>query len=370
MPIDILNTRYFGGETELPELGTDTAVALIGALDATVDVIQGGLGGFADARTAEMLIGAFNAFIDTHVPGGTIAHGSQLAATSLQVGSQIGPSGTLTSLSGRTFTNGEVISNRLIEGHGAIAAGATVTFNNCRFVGSGANAYVLNCTAGGGLHAILNDCEMVQRSALSKGLVMWGDGNVTMRRSIFRGGQDNVFFNPVGSAGIISTGDSLVPSARVLAEDCWYGDCERIADSHTDCFQIDGGGFALLRRVRIMAYNIPVGSDPLTTRVTNPATASLGGGGLITTQDSRRPSQINRVAIRDSYADGGNITVHMNPTDGLPILNTAATNNHFGLRFRFDPLQGGHTRFGNVWGQSGVNGDGVNVVVGQPIPGG
>ncbi|MGL5912075.1 MAG: hypothetical protein ACRCZP_18875, partial [Phycicoccus sp.] len=294
----------------------------------------------------------------------------QLPATSDLVASVIGPptAVALTPVPGRTFNNGEVISDSEI-GNCSIRAGATVTFRRCRFVGGGANSYLIRATAGGGLHVILEDCELIQRSGASKGLVMFGDGNVTVKRTIFRGGQDNAFFNPPNSPGVIPTGDSLVPNARVLIEECWFGDLERIPGSHTDCVQVDGGGYMVMRRSRIMSYSIPQGADPQLVRISDPATAELGGGGLIATQNSSSPSQITGLAVRDCWAEGGNNTIDINPSDGLPVVGAAVTGNRFGVRHRFQPLLTNGVRAGNTWGQSGVSARYGEVVAGTPLPG-
>lgn len=369
MPIAVVNHLYFqGGETETgsePDVGTAQAAAF----NATVNISQSSAPATVSPAAAMGSAIAFTAFVQRSTSS-DLSHGEQLAPISIQVGAQIGPTGTLTTASAGTFSGTQTISNKTITGTVVIAAGANITFSNCRLIGSGADSYVVSVTRGGGSRCTLEDCEVIQTSGDSKAITMFGDGNLRLVRTIVRGGEDNVFIDCANSAGVWSTGDSLVPNARVWAVECWFGDCMRHSGSHTDCFQIDGGGYTLIDKCRIMAYNIPVGSSPLTTRVENPATAERGGGGLILTQKESDPHRISNVAIRRSWWEGGNVSCDMGPTDGLPVTATAATNNKAGLRHQFSTIRGGITRGGNVWGQTGVTEPGVSVVAGQPIPGG
>lgn len=378
MPIAVVNRRYFSG-VEPSGVQVDSAAGFGGAFDATVNIVNGGGpgAGNAFARTAEAAGTAWGPFAST---GSTsvVSHGEQLPPTSDLAASVIGPQGTLTPYVGadrfigtQTFTDTEFSGSTWYQMPGAIT-----TFRNCRFIGSlGQTTYTLQSTRDGGAIMRLFDCEIITRTttgATPRCLTMWGDGNVEVHRTIFRGGIDNVFFNPIGSAGLISTGDPFVPNARVWLDQCWFGDYQRVPNSHSDAIQMDGGGYMLITKCRMMGYTLPEGSDPLSVRISDPVTAELGGGVLITTQDSKNPSLIEYVAMRDSRAEGGNYTVDTTPDDGLPVVKTEMTDNLFGIRHRYGSLVTNGLNTNNRWGQTGrigPTGTGALVTAGQLVPG-
>lgn len=315
--------------------------------------------------------------VDVVAPGG-ITHGQDLPPLSadaepfLQVAT-----GTLTEWTGSTTLSGtQVIENRsftdkLIH----IAAGANITLRNCLLRGPlGQTSYTIRSVVGGESKLNMERCLLIARTTSSlspRCLTYWGDTSVRAYRCVFRGGIDSVYSNTSPNAGQFAAGDPLVANARTLFEECWFGDIQRVASSHSDGIQFDGGGYAVIRRCRIMGYSIPVGSDPLTTRVTNPATAGLASGPIIATQNSASPNQLVRIALRDSWFEGGNYTVDMAPSDGLPPQLMAATGCKWGTRHQFGPLRlpSGSTHTDNRWGQAGSTACCGTVAVGQLLPG-
>lgn len=312
---------------------------------------------------------------DEVLPTPTFTHGEDIPALSGDAAAVIGPHGALTPWTGSTtFSGTQTISNRIFSS-ARIAAGANITFKNCRFTGwAGQASYTINATAGGGLKVTLEDCEVIAQSLTSstpRCVTMWGDGNVEARRTIFRGGIDNLYLNPAGTQGAIATGDPDTPYARVLIEDCWLGEILRVPASHSDPVQIDGGGYVVFRRSRLMGYSLDT-LDPNTDRITDVWSATLSGGGFICTQNSSALSLITNVRLRDSWFEGGNYTVDLNPPEN-PTQNCSATNNKFGRRHRFGVLRtssGGTATSNNVWGQSGTTPDRTNpitVTAGEPV---
>ena len=309
-------------------------------------------------------------------PGGTITHGEQIPAWSKQALSVVGPrlsAGGLSEWSGSTTLSGtQVIEGRSFTNKTlTIAAGARITLRNCRIIGPPTQtAYLIRVTGGGGVWLTVEDCELVARAGSTsvRCIVMWGDGNVEVRRSVLRGGIDNIYVNPDHTPGRIPTGDPLVPMARLLVEDCWLGDIERMPGTHTDCIQIDGGGYTVIRRSRIMCFNIPWGADTLTSHADG---SEAGSGGIIATQNSNNPSQISHVAVRDCWCDGGNWVVDLTPADGLPVHTVAVTGCRFGLNHTFGALlvPAGEVNRDNRWGASGVTVQAGAVAAGQLVPG-
>lgn len=295
----------------------------------------------------------------------TFTHGEQIQRCA------IGPTGTLTSSGSLIPSNGSVIENLEITGNVKFLAGVTATFRNCRFIGlptAPAGAYTIKATDGGGLYVILENCEIITRGAPANGLAMFGDGNVSAKRCIFRGGTDNVYLNPNNSPGLITSNDPDIPLARILLEECWFGDVQRTTGSHSDPIQIDGGGYAIVRRCRIMGYNIPIGTDPLTTT----DGIELANCAMICTQNPANTNQTSYVKLIDSWLEGGNYTAYLNPPDGLPIQNVYASGNRFGIAHRYGPLltPNNATRFGNIWGQNGSTVCCGTVAFGQILAGG
>jgi hypothetical protein len=290
-----------------------------------------------------------------------IRHGIDIPRTSLAAASVIGLSATRRTewTSSTTFSGTRVVENRTFTNKVVtIAAGAQITFRNCRFVGPRAQStYTIRATAGRGLRLILENCEVVARTTTSETprcMTAWGDGSVQAVRTIFRGGIDNVYLNLLNSPGKIATGDPLVPYARSHFKECWFGDNQRVNASHSDMVQIDGGGYAVFERCRLMAMNVPRGSDPLTTRA-NPDTGELCSNGIILSQNSTNPKKISHVAVRNCYAEGAGFTLNMNPKDGLTVDKVAVTGCKFGLRHRFGPmnLPASRVTSANTWAVSG-----------------
>lgn len=302
-------------------------------------------------------------------PDGQFLHGEQITKN------VIGWGGTLTEWPGLSTLSGtQVIENRTITDKiVTIAAGANITLRNCRIVGPlAANTYTIKANTGGGLKLWLDNCEVISRAGTGSArcIATWDDSSVYARRTIFRGGIDNFFSSGPNSPGLWATGDPVVPMARVLLEECWFGDLERIGTSHTDNIQIDAGGYAVIRRCRIMCYNIPRGTDTLTTTADGSSRAS---GGVLTTQDSSKPRQISHVVLRDNWAEGGNYTIDVNPSDGLPVHTYAATGNRFGINHQFGALRLppnlAEPNRDNRWGQSGMTACCGQVIAGQLLSG-
>jgi hypothetical protein len=297
----------------------------------------------------------------------SFTHGEQIQK------SLIGPSGSLTpSGSLSSIKDGTVIESKEVTGSVSIAAGAKVTIRNTRIIGAlnaPAGAYTVKATAGGGLHVTLDNCEVICRSGLSKTVAMSGDGNITVRKTLLRGGQDALYVNPLNSPGVISTGDPDIPMARVLVEDSWLGDMVRVSGGHVDCCQIDGGGYVLVLRSKLPGFNLPIGTDPLNASVD---ATELANSAVICSQNSTNPVQISYVKLDSNWLDGGNYTAALAPPDGLPVHHAWALNNRFGLQHRYAPTRFPVeiTKFGNVWGLSGSTVCCGNVTAGQPVSGG
>ncbi len=289
---------------------------------------------------------------------GAFTHGEEVTKQT------VGPSGTLTPWTGSTTLTGtQTIADRLFNNQAlTIAAGANITLTNCRIIGPNPpDNQVIRLNLGGGQRLTLQNCEIIGRGAVNRALAMWDDGNLIAQRCIFRGGLDNLYLSGTGGPGAIATGDPLVPAARVLLEECWFGDNERVDGSHSDLVQLDGtASWVLIRRCRLMCYSIPVGADTLVTEADG---STLGAGGLIVTGDS------TGVVLRDSWVEGGNYTVDMRGVVGPPA---AVTGCRFGLAHQFGPLllPNGATASGNTWGQTGttiLNGQSVSVTAGQAL---
>src|SRR5699024_663495 len=297
---------------------------------------------------------------DELLPPATFEHGEDIPPLSADAAAVIGPHGALSMWTGSsTFSGTQTITNKILPGLIRISAGANITFKNCRFTGwAGQTSYSINATAGGGLKVTLEDCEVMAQTLTSgtpRCLAMWGDGNVEARRTIFRGGIDNIYLNPTRDPGAIATGDPETPYAHGLFEDCWFGENLRVPSSHSDQLQIDGGGYVVIRRCRFMGYSLEV-VDPQLERITDPRTATLAAGGGSLTQNSNALSPIRHRRRRDAWVWGGNYTVDLNAPEN-PSQNCSVTNNKFGIRHRYAPLRtsaSGTYTTGNVWGQTGT----------------
>jgi hypothetical protein len=294
---------------------------------------------------------------------GSITHGTQIPSTSLAALDVIGPRGTLTAWTGSSTLSGtQVIENRsFTNALLTIASGANITLRNCRIVSpASSSTYTIRNTAGGGARLFLDSCEIVTRAATTTPRCVYQSGDVSTRarRTIMRGGIDSIISTASGSPGAFATGNSLVPNARLFLEECWFGDIQRVGTSHSDPVQIDAGGFMVMRRCNLLSFNVPVGSDPLTAR-TNPATADLGGGGLIATQNSSNPVRVSHLVFENNRFEGGNYTVDVAPSDGFAVTDVSSTGNRFGLRHRFGPqrLPGGSVNRDNRWAATGITGE-------------
>lgn len=266
-------------------------------------------------------------------------------------------------------TDGQVIENQEIHGRVEVGAGHHVVLRNCRVIGPpelSSSSYALGCTQEGGLLVEIENCEFVTRSEVTNTLTLWGDANISIRRSIFRGGETGAYFNPQRDPGLIDSGDPGVPNARVLLEECWFGDLLTHPESHIDCIQIDGGGYIVLRRIKSMAFHLRPGADPLETEANIHDMASAAA---ILTQNSSNPDQISNVAVRDSYFDGGNYCVDTKAGDGKNPKRIYVTGCRWGIHHRFAPFRygSGTTHHNNAWGASGITECCGRVETGAPL---
>jgi hypothetical protein len=293
-------------------------------------------------------------------------HGEQIQKSLIGPSGNLTPSGSLSSIK-----NGTVIENKEITGSVSIAAGAEVLIRNTRIIGvsnAPAGAYSLKATAGGGLSVTLDNCEIICQSGSAKSIVMTGDGNITARRTIIRGGQDNIYVNPYPSPGRITTEDLDVPHARVLIEESWLGDLVRVSGGHCDAFQVDGGGFVVIRRSKLLGFNVSLDSSVLTTTA-DEILDNLSNSAFIKTSNAANPVASSDIAVRDSLFNGGNYTLNIGNTPRAFV-----TGNRLGLVHRFGPItfsdnSGTSHGSGNVWSTTGVTSKGMSVVAGQPVPG-
>lgn len=311
-----------------------------------------------------------------------IEHGEDLPPTSDLAEQIIGAQGDdFTFMDGGTFAGTQVIENREIFGQVRIATGARIIFRNCRIIGSPGSTspnYTVRINEGGNAWATFEDCTIICRvgaggsTTPNKNIVGWGEVNLELRRCVVRGGEDLIYFGPLGSEpGLISTGDPTVPMARLLVDQCWFGDGERTPGAHADLIQIDGGqrGYVLLRRSRFMGYNIPQGTDTLTTRVLDPQTASMMSACfIVTSQSSQNPdgSMSHHLRLLDCWLEGGNYVVYTSGT----VAPVELVGSLWGLRMAHGP----HTGFSSLkqncrWGQTGTTGSGLQVTAGDLIPG-
>lgn len=304
-----------------------------------------------------------------------------MAATGFTHGEQIqrcaiGPTGTLTPSGPITLANGQVVENLEITGSIGVKvpAGVRATLRNCRIIGSATTTnagYTIRNNSGGGAFLQLENCEVITRYAQTKGLLCTGDVSVSAKRTIFRGGGDNIQAVMSGTPGLVVTNDPDVPMARGLFEECWLGDTQRFSGSHTDCMQIIDNGYILVRRCKILAYSIPIGSDPLTTTTDG---SQLAADGIIASYDVNAVAALSNIKVTDSWVEGGNYTLVLAPpaTDGPPINNLIVTGNRFGLAHQYGPVNTspGATRSGNVWGETGNTACCGPVTIGQALTGG
>lgn len=277
-------------------------------------------------------------------------------------------------MSGGTFSGTQIIENKEINGSVNIGSGARIILKNCRIIGNygaSGSGYTIKSTAGGGSWLTLEDCTVITRTGaggnetLTKTLVSYGDCNVEARRCLFRGGVDSMYLG-LGGEGLIPTGDPLVPMARALIEDSWIGEGERAPGAHADLIQIDGvdRGYIVVRGTRFMGYSLPQGSDTLTTRITDPETATMHSACFIVTFNSQGGTidraDSHHIALRDNWFEGGNWVTDL----GVSISPIEVTGNRYGLRCNFGMLKGEgiSVKEDNRYGLSGETKRGGNVV--------
>lgn len=290
-------------------------------------------------------------------PTGTVTHGEQLTR------SLLGPQGTLTQRAGFTTTAPTVLNG--VQINGGVTVNHDFTCTDCRIIGNqgaGSASYTVKITSSAGQKFKCVRCEIITRSDVTKGIVSWGNAGIWLERTLVRGGIDGYFGKP--SNGHYTVGG--VTYGHVILESM-ITDIQRSSGSHSDAIQIDGGtGGVLVQRSKIESYNIPVGSDPLTTTADG---SELASGGVILTQDSSNPSQISKVHLLDNWYDGGNYTVDASPPDGLTPTDVRVENGKWGLKHRFGALRSPHS-VNNRWGATGAttcHGGTVNVVDESPL---
>lgn len=301
---------------------------------------------------------------------GPFTHGDQITKAN------IGPQGPLTASGSIVAVNGQIIQNLEISGTVKIPVGASVRIYNTRIIGppSAASAeYTVKATASGGCFVDIQDSEIITQGSATKCIAGTSDISVSMKRTILRGGTDNAFFNVLNSPGIIATGDPRVPLARLLIEDCWLGDCQHPPGAHADCLQIDGGGYAVIRRCNMENFLVPLTDSVLTTEAVI-SQSTCGNSALICSQNSSNPVKIDHTVLESCLVNGGNYTVYLVAPDGLPFDHQYCTNNKFGLyhnfsMLRFDDVDPTSHRSGNTWAYTGITGGGLSVVAGDAIPG-
>lgn len=159
----------------------------------------------------------------------------------------------------------------------------------------------------------------------------------------------------------------------MLLEECWFGDVFHPPGAHSDCVQIDGGGYTVIRRCNIQNFLLQETDDVLATSAAL-SNATVGNGAVICTQDPANPNQMSYVVLTDSLVDGGNYTVYMAPLNGLPAHNMYMDGNQFGLRHRYGPLifqdaDPASSRTNDTWAYTGITGTGMFVNSGDPLPG-
>jgi hypothetical protein len=286
-----------------------------------------------------------------------VSHGEQLQRADL------GPQGALTQRSGFTTSATTTLSN--VQINGGVQVRHDFTCTDCRIVGTPsatAAGYTVKVTSSTGQKFRCIRCEIITRSAVTKGIVSYGNAGIWLERSIVRGGEDNYYGKPSTRHFTVDG----VGYGHVFIESM-FTDVQRHSGSHSDSIQVDGGsGGVLILRSKIQSYALPAGSDPLTTAADG---SQLGSGGVILTYPSTNPQPISRVHLRDNWFDGGNQTVDLSPPDGPAPTDVVITGNKWGLKHRFAALHGPRGS-NNRWGLSGqtiCNGRTITVVDEQPL---
>lgn len=313
-------------------------------------------------------------------PTPIILHGVDLPRKSDEAEKIIGAQGTLVEYTGDTVFTAAfgpvVIENSLFtEKNIRVRSGANVTLRNCKIIGPlDSTSYTVRINEGGNARLLLENCTVVCRSRNGgqNAVTGWGETSLAMRRTVVRGGIDQVHFHGKGPA-IWATGDPLVPMATFLMDECWIGDNERLPGSHSDLFQAAGTRpntitNYVFRRTSFMGYSIPQGADPLTTRANPDGVGGYASAGWINSTGSEETgSGGTYFAIRDNYFEGGNYAVD----GGTGAAPSAITGNLFSPKLNFGATVrvGGWENFDNRWAASGVLTNGREVVKGQLIDG-
>jgi hypothetical protein len=283
-------------------------------------------------------------------PVGGFTHGIQVSATN------VGPTtSNLTNVGDVTTTsNGQIIQN--------IRCTSLTIRHNCTvrnvevlppYTVSGAGYSVRhNQTA---THAKFENCRIWCRDATSKGFVSNTSGATSdWFQCVFHGGEDNTLIKGTGLSAATGYGHRFI--------ECWFGDIQRVGASHSDTIQIDGGPYGVaVIRCRVDCFNVPVGSDPY---VSAPATISnefRGGGAFIATYGAN-PVQIGNTLLQDSYFNGGNNCVDLDPPEMDGPTPSKVINNKWGRFIQFNAIvlsPGTNEAHGNVFADNN-----------QPVPGG
>lgn len=271
----------------------------------------------------------------------------------------VGATGTLTPLvlpNGNTVadaTGDNAYVNRLITG--GLTIRHNVTFVNCRFEGSASATgagYTISHKAGTGKLATFRGCTLITKSAITKGIAVFGDGDLDIQDSLLLGGEDGAFLK-------------TTVGRTIIFRRCFVGDLQGSSGSHADGIQIEGGG-ALVEACRIEGYQLAPGQVPGVDRADG---SILANSALILTQQSSAPTLISGVNVSDCSVTGGNWTVDMRGAGGTAPVNCSVTGGKFGLHYQFGPLVAGSgtTLSDNVWAETGTTDKGLHVTAGQPL---
>lgn len=283
-------------------------------------------------------------------PVGGFIHGIQVTA------SNVGPTtSNLTNVGELTTTsNNQIIQN--------VRCTSLTIKHNCTI----RNVEVLPATTTHGgyavkhntnaVHAKFENCRIWCRDATSKCFAGNSNGATSdWFQTVFHGGEDNIYIKGTAVSSATGYGHRFV--------ECWFGDLQRFGGSHSDCLQIDGGPFGVaVIRSRLNCFNVPEGSDPY---ISSPATISnefRGGGCFIATYPGTGGVQIGNTLLQDSYFDGGNICVDLDPPELPGPTPSQVINNKFGRFIQFDTINlssGTNEAHGNVYADNN-----------QPVPGG
>lgn len=204
-------------------------------------------------------------------------------------------------------------------------------------------------------------------------------GGYWLYRCLVRGAQDDVF----GKGIPVSENRTNWPhfateypaelpmGATTVIDECFLCDLAHPPQAHADCVQINSGRGLLIRRSKLLAYNLPypevdVEGDPAS--VSNACLmvsgVSDGAGGNLPIAD---------ILGIDNYLDGGNSIIKGG--GGRPeVTNNNWRGNRFGPNFRYSPVDAtpdGFDRQTNVWAHTGTtvadNGTVYSMVAGQPV---